>query len=141
MAEAYATWQDVQNGLEKPIPTALQPKVTEFLGRASRRLRMIRPKLAPALINLDPVTDDLPLFVKDMVVEAAEAKLRNFGGLSSESAGVFAVTRDEFWAKGRIKFDPADLAILDEHIDATMGELARGPVHMHVPTWRQPRPL
>lgn len=140
MAEAYATWEDVQQGLEKPIPTALQPKVDVFLGRASRRLRLIRPKLEPILAAADP-EGDLALFVKDMVMEAAEAKLRNFGGLSSESAGVFAVTRDEFWAKGRIKFDPADLDLLDEHIDATLSEVVRGPVHMHVPAWRQPSPL
>ncbi len=137
MADAYATWDDVQKGFEKPIPTALQPKVDEFLARASRRLRLIRPKLEAAL-GAAADDSDLTLFVQDMVIEAGEAKLRNFGGFSSESAGVFSVTRDDFWAKGRIKFDPADLEILDGKIDETFGATVRGPIRMHIPEWRQP---
>lgn len=137
MADAYATWQNVQDGFEKPIPAALQPKVEEFLVRASRRLRMMKPKLVAALAAADEGSD-LAGFVKDMVVEAGEAKLRNFGGFTSESAGVFSVTRDDFWAKGRIKFDPVDLALLDEHIDATFGATVTGPIKMPIPAWRQP---
>lgn len=137
MADAYATWQDVQEGFEKPIPTALQSKVDEFLARASRRLRLMKPKLTAALSATD-VDSDLAGFVKDIVIEAGEAKLRNFGGFTSESAGVFSVTRDDFWAKGRIKFDPVDLALLDEHIDATFGATVTGPIKMPIPAWRQP---
>lgn len=135
--DPYAVCADVQKGFEKPIPASLQPKVDEFLLRASRRLRMMKPKLAGALENA--ATDsDLPGFVKDIVVEAAERKLRNFGGFSSESAGVFSVTRYDQFATGRISFDEDDLALLDEYLDDTLGAVVRGPVKIGLPSWRIP---
>lgn len=134
---AYATWQDVQKGFEKPIPTGLQPKVDEFLARASRRLRATKSKLHNALENSEPESE-LELFVKDIVVEAGEMKLRNFGGFSSESAGVFSVTRYEDFAKGKIRFDPDDLALLDGMLDDKFGATIRGPVKIGLPAWRIP---
>ncbi|WNY15143.1 head-to-tail adaptor [Rhodococcus phage MacGully] len=138
MAEVvYGTFEDVQNGFEKPIPVPLRPKVEEFLARASRRLRMIKPKLAPALVGAGP-DSDLPGFIRDMVVDAAERKLRNPGGYSSENAGVFSVTRYDDFAKGRITFDPDDLALLDQYIDDTFSAVVRGPVRIGIPSWRIP---
>lgn len=134
---AYADWNDVQKGFEKPIPTGLQPKVDEFLARASRRLRVTKRTLQAALDNSLP-DSDLSAFVKDMVVEAGEMKLRNFGGFSSESAGVFSVTRYEDFAKGKIRFDPDDLALLDEMLDDKFGATVRGPVKIGIPSWRIP---
>lgn len=136
MPDAYATWQDVQSGFEKPIPVGLQPKVDEFLARASRRLRVTKKLVGGAMIS-EP-DSDLALFVKDMVVEAGEMKLRNFGGFTSESAGVFSVTRYEDFAKGKIRFDPEDLALLDEMLDDKFGEKARGPIKISLPAWRIP---
>lgn len=134
---AFAEAADVQAGFEKPIPTALYPKVDEFLARASRRLRMMKPKLDAALANPDaPVV--LAGFVKDMVVDAGERKMRNPGGFSHENAGVFSVSRYEDFAKGRITFDPEDLALLDGYIDETFGEIVRGPVKSVIPGWRRP---
>ncbi|WNM69938.1 head-to-tail adaptor [Rhodococcus phage GuyFagieri] len=137
MAEVYGTWTDVQEGFEKPIPASLQPKVDVFLARASRRLRIKKPKLAAALAAA-PADSDLAGFVKDMVVDAAERKLRNPGGFSHENAGVFSVSRYDDFAKGRITFDPEDLATLDELIDGTFGSVIRGPVKIGIPAWRRP---
>ena len=138
MAEVvYGTVEDVQRGFEKPIPPTLAPKVTEFLTRASRRLRMMKPKLPVALLEAGPGSD-LPGFVRDMVVDAAERKLRNPGGFSSENAGVFSVTRYDDFAKGRITFDPEDLALLDQYIDETLGAIVRGPIRIGLPAWRIP---
>lgn len=134
---AFASWQDVQDGFEKPIPPPLQPRVTEFLERASRRLRIIKPKLSGALTRAAP-DSDLVGFVKDMVVDAAERKLRNPGGFSHENAGVFSISRYEDFSKGRITFDPADLAILDEHIDETYGVTLLGPIRSRIPEQRWP---
>ena len=134
---SYATWQDVQKGFEKPIPASLGEKVDEFLARASRRLRMTRSLVGPAMEAADPESD-LAGFVKDMVVEAAERKLRNFGGFSSESAGVFAVTRYDDFAKGKIRFDEDDLDLLDEYLDETLGRVVRGPIKIGLPAWRVP---
>jgi len=133
----YATWQDVQNGFEKPIPPSLHPKVDEFLERASRRLRMLKPKLAGALEQSGPESD-LRGFVKDMVVDAAERKLRNPGGYSHENAGVFSISRYEDFSKGRIDFNPEDLALLDEHIDEFAGATIRGPIRSQITGWRFP---
>ncbi|WGH20816.1 head-to-tail adaptor [Gordonia phage Commandaria] len=149
---ALATFEHVQSGFEKPIPPSLKPKVEVFLGRASRRLHLIVPKLAAALereladSDYDPVqpdseTNEPPLvigFVRDMVVQAAENKLRNFGGFSSESAGVFSATREDYWAKGRITFEPEDLAMLREAIDETFGAVLTGPIRTSVPPHRWP---
>lgn len=133
----YATWQDVQDGFEKPIPPSVQPKVDEFLERASRRLRILRKQLQPALDQAGP-DSDLSGFVKDMVVDAAERKLRNPGGFSHENAGVFSVSRYEDFSKGRIDFNPEDLALLDQHIDDTFGAVVRGPIRSHITGWRFP---
>lgn len=134
---AFAEVSDVQAGFEKPIPTSLHPKVDLFLARASRRLRLLKPKLGAALVSPDAPAD-LTGFVKDMVVDAAERKLRNPGGFSHENAGVFSVSRYEDFAKGRITFDPEDLALLDGYIDETFGELVRGPIKSVIPVWRRP---
>jgi hypothetical protein len=134
---AYATWEDVQKGFEKPIPAINQPVVTEFLIRASRRLRMMKGKLAAALVTEGPESD-LAGFVKDMVVDAAERKLRNPGGFSHENAGVFSVSRYDDFAKGRITFDPTDLALIDEYIDETLDRVVRGPIKIGLPAWRIP---
>lgn len=134
---AYATWEDVQKGFEKPIPAINQPVVTEFLIRASRRLRMVKPKLASALVA-EGTESDLAGFVKDMVVDAAERKLRNPGGFSHENAGVFSVSRYDDFAKGRITFDPQDLALIDEYIDETLDRVVRGPIKIGLPAWRIP---
>ena len=134
---AYATWEDVQKGFEKPIPAINQPVVTEFLIRASRRLRMMKGKLAAALVTEGPESD-LAGFVKDMVVDAAERKLRNPGGFSHENAGVFSVSRYDDFAKGRITFDPQDLALIDEYIDETLDRVVRGPIKIGLPAWRIP---
>lgn len=150
---ALATVQHVQSGFEKPIPSTLQPKVTEFLARASRRLHMIvgtqlQTALDKAIVegNYDPeqpdsdtnVVPNVVGFARDMVVQAAENKLRNFGGFTSESAGVFSVTRDDYWGRGRVTFEPEDLALLQQAIDDTFGETIRGPIHSHVPAHRWP---
>jgi hypothetical protein len=134
---AYATWEDVQKGFEKPIPAINQPVVTEFLVRASRRLRMMKGKLAAALVTEGPESD-LAGFVKDMVVDAAERKLRNPGGFSHENAGVFSISRYDDFAKGRITFDPTDLALIDEYIDETLDRVVRGPIKIGLPAWRIP---
>lgn len=150
-----ATFDHVQSGFEKPIPSSLKPKVEVFLGRASRRLSMIvgetklNAAIEKALAESDydpqsPEDDDnvVPAvvgFARDMVVQAAEAKLRNFSGFSSESAGVFSVTRDDYWAKGRIVFDPEDLALLRGAIDETFDEVAVGPIFSAIPGHRWPR--
>jgi len=134
---AYATWEDVQKGFEKPIPAINQPVVTEFLIRASRRLRMMKGKLAAALVTEGPESD-LAGFVKDMVVDAAERKLRNPGGFSHENAGVFSISRYDDFAKGRITFDPQDLALIDEYIDETLDRVVRGPIKIGLPAWRIP---
>jgi len=134
---AYAEASDVQAGFEKPIPIALQPKVDEFLARASRRLRMMKPKLQAALDSPE-APEDLAGFVKDMVVDAGERKMRNPGGFSHENAGVFSVSRYDDFAKGRITFDPEDLLLLDTYIDETFEEVVRGPVRIRVPAWRRP---
>lgn len=136
---ALAEASDVQAGFEKPIPASLIPKLDVFLARASRRLRMIKPKLQAYLDALeDPDESDFAKFVKDMVIDAAERKLRNPGGFSHENAGVFSVSRYDDFAKGRITFDPEDLALIDETIDATFGELATGPFKSYIPAWRRP---
>lgn len=150
---ALATFADVQRGFEKPIPSAFQPKVEEFLARASRRLHMlVGDKLQPALdkaaaeAGFDPSRPDGPGnwaptvygFARDMVVQAAENKLRNFGGFSSESAGVFSVTREDYWAKGRITFDPDDLLLLQSAIDESFNETILGPIQTRVPNYRMP---
>lgn len=150
---ALATFQDVQRGFEKPIPSPFQPKVEEFLARASRRLHLlVGTKLQPALdkalqeSGYDPTEpegpgNEVPIvygFARDMVVQAAENKLRNFGGFSSESAGVFSVTREEWWAKGRIDFAPEDLLLLQGAIDETFDEVILGPIATRVPNYRLP---
>lgn len=134
---AYAEVSDLQAGFEKPIPSTLHSKIDVFLARASRRLRLIKPKLANALVEAGEESD-LAKFVKDMVVDAAERKARNPGGFSHENAGVFSVSRYEDFAKGRITFDPEDLALLDGYIDETLGELVRGPITSRIPAWRRP---
>ncbi|AYB69749.1 head-to-tail adaptor [Gordonia phage KidneyBean] len=149
---ALATFEHVQSGFEKPIPTSLKPKVEVFLGRASRRLHLEAPKLAAAVekaiaeSDYDPSveeseTNEIPTivgFARDMLVQAAENKLRNFSGYSSESAGVFSVTRDDYWAKGRITFEPDDLRLLNENIDDTFGAVLTGPIRTSVPPHRWP---
>ncbi|UTN91395.1 head-to-tail adaptor [Gordonia phage Outis] len=149
---ALATFEDVQSGYEKPIPASLKPKVEKFLDRASLRLHFMVPKLDAALAKAyaesdydpsAPAGDDnemprVPAFVRDMVVQAAENKLRNFGGFSSESAGVFSVTREDYWAKGRISFDPEDLTLLRGEIDEAFGAYRMGPIRSHVPCTRLP---
>ena len=150
---ALATFDDVQRGFEKPIPSSLKPKVEEFLARASRRLHMIvGPQLQTALDKEiadsgydpeEPEDEENPVpnvvgFVRDMVVQAAENKLRNFSGFTSESAGVFSVTRDDYWGRGRISFEPEDLALLQEAIDDTFGETIRGPIASRIPCHRWP---
>ncbi|AET09862.1 head-tail adaptor Ad1 [Gordonia phage GRU1] len=149
---ALAKFDDVQRGFEKPIPDTLKPKVEEFLGRASRRLHFLVPKLEAALAkayaesDFDPDADEdddneiplVPGFVRDMIVEAAEVKLRNFSGYSSESAGVFSVTREDYWAKGRVTFAPDDLELLNQRIDETFGETITGPIATRVPAHRWP---
>ncbi|QAU07082.1 head-to-tail adaptor [Gordonia phage Sukkupi] len=147
-----ATFDDVQRGYEKPIPQSLKPKVEEFLRRASRRLRLKVPKLQATIDKVlaessyDPAlpeseTNEIPDVVgyaRDMIVQAAEVKLRNFGGFSSESAGVFSVTREDYWSTGRIDFSPADLELLQESIDDTFGELLTGPIRSPIPCTRWP---
>lgn len=150
---AIATFDDVQRGFEKPIPNSLKPKVDEFLGRASRRLHMIvGAKLQTALDKAldesgydpeqpDSETNEPPVvfgFARDMIVQAAENKLRNFGGYTSESAGVFSVTRDDYWGRGRITFEPEDLGLLNSAIDDTFGELLTGPIRSPIPCHRWP---
>lgn len=150
---AIATFEDVQRGFEKPIPNSLKPKVDEFLGRASRRLHMIvGAKLQTALDKAieesgynpsEPEDEDneAPVvfgFARDMIVQAAENKLRNFGGYTSESAGVFSVTRDDYWGRGRITFEPEDLALLNKEIDDTFGETIMGPIRTPIPPHRWP---
>lgn len=134
---AFAEVSDVQAGFEKPIPASLHPKVDLFLARASRRLRLLKPKL-PAALESPTAPEDLAGFVKDMVVDAAERKLRNPGGFSHENAGVFSVSRYEDFARGRITFDPEDLLLLDGYIDETFGEMVRGPIKSVIPGWRRP---
>lgn len=151
---ALATFEDVQRGFEKPIPTSLKTKVEEFLARASRRLYLIvgsdklQKAIDKALEESDydpsqPPSDDneIPVvlgFARDMVVQAAENKLRNFSGYTSESAGVFSVTRDDYWGRGRVTFEPEDLALLNSAIDDTFGEVIRGPIRSSVPAHRWP---
>ncbi|AXH49766.1 head-to-tail adaptor [Gordonia phage Pleakley] len=150
---ALATFDHVQRGFEKPIPNTLKPKVEEFLARASRRLHMIvgaqlQTALDKAIIesNYDPeqpedddnVVPHVVGFARDMVVQAAENKLRNFGGYTSESAGVFSVTRDDYWGRGRVTFEPEDLALLQQAIDDTFGETIRGPIRSPIPAHRWP---
>ncbi|AKJ72363.1 hypothetical protein AU099_gp20 [Gordonia phage GTE8] len=149
---ALATFDHVQSGFEKPIPSSLKPKVEVFLGRASRRLHLVVPKLAAAIdkalaeSDYDPEspedeTNEVPVvvgFARDMIVQAAENKLRNFSGYSSESAGVFSVTREDYWAKGRIVFEPEDLRLLNENIDETFGAVLTGPIRTSVPPHRWP---
>lgn len=134
---AYADWSDVAAGFERPIPTKLHAVIDVFLARASRRLRILKPTLAAALTEADE-DSDLPGFVKDMVVDAGERKLRNPGGFSHEAAGVFSVSRYDDFAKGRITFDPEDLRLLDSYIDITLGEIVRGPIRSPIPAWRVP---
>lgn len=152
---ALASVEDVQRGFEKPIPSSLQPKVTEFLVRASRRLHLLvggaklqnaldkalleNPGYDPSLPDADD--NEPPVvygFARDMVVQAAENKLRNFGGFSSESAGVFSVTREDYWARGRVTFEPEDLALLNKAIDDTFDEVIRGPIRSSIPSHRWP---
>ncbi|AXH50311.1 head-to-tail adaptor [Gordonia phage Emianna] len=149
---ALATFEHVQSGFEKPIPTSLKPKVEVFLGRASRRLHLLVPKLAAAVEKAlaesdynpsaeESETNEIPTivgFARDMIVQAAENKLRNFSGYSSESAGVFSVTREDWWAKGRVDFAPEDLRILNENIDDTFGAVLTGPIRTSVPPHRWP---
>lgn len=152
---ALATFDHVQSGFEKPIPASLKPKVEVFLERASRRLHMILggARLQTALdkataeAGYDPTspeseTNVVPVvvgFARDMVVQAAELKLRNFGGFTSESAGVFSVTRDDYWGRGRISFEADDLALLEAAIDDTFGETIRGPIRSSIPRHRWPQ--
>ena len=134
---AYATWEDVQKGFEKPIPAINQPVVDEFLVRASRRLRMTKSKLAAALATAGEESD-LAGFIKDIVVDAAERKMRNPGGFSHENAGVFSISRYDDFAKGRITFDPQDLLLIDQYVDETLDAVVRGPIKISLPAWRIP---
>jgi hypothetical protein len=134
---AYAEWKDVQAGFERPIHDRYHSIIDVFLARASRRLRILKSGLVAALRDVSEHSD-LALFVKDMVVDAAERKLRNPGGFSHEAAGVFSTSRYDDFAKGRITFDPEDLKLLDGYIDATFGEVVRGPVQIPIPAWRLP---
>lgn len=139
MAEfAFATWDDVQRGFEKPIPIAVQPLVTEFLVRASTRLRLPRPTLKARFEAATDPDDAFRMFVRDMTIDASEVKLRNPGGFSHENAGVFSISRYEDYAKGRIRFDPEDLALLDDLLDAERNAVATGPVRMPIPEYRLP---
>jgi hypothetical protein len=139
---AYATFADVQEGYEKPIPGSLTPKVEKFLSRASTRLSVVvksrtgielRPKW-----EAEDDESDLKLFVRDMVSDAAERKFRNPAGFSHENAGIFSISRWEDFAKGRIDFDPEDLALLDGLLESTAKERILGPIRMVVPEYRLP---
>lgn len=143
MAEfAYADVGDVQRGFEKPIPTIHQPKVTEFLVRASTRLDvMVQFRTGvPLRPRWESEAEDssFRLFVKDMVTDAAERKFRNPGGLSHENAGIFSISRYEDFSKGRITFDPEDLAMLDSMLESTRHERHHGPIRSAIPTHRWP---
>lgn len=135
---AFATFEDVQRGFEKPIPLAVQPLVTEFLVRASTRLRLPRPSLKARFEAATDPDDAFRLFVRDITIDASEVKLRNPGGFSHENAGVFSISRYEDYAKGRIRFDPLDLADLDDILDTERNKLATGPVRTPIPCYRLP---
>lgn len=138
MAYSFATADDLSKGFEKPIPDAVKPLVTEFLVRASTRLRLPRPTLRAKFDAITDEDDAFKLFVKDMVIDASEVKLRNPGGFSHENAGVFSISRYEDYAKGRIRFDPEDLAMLDDLLDKGRNQIATGPVRTPVPEYRLP---
>ncbi len=136
-ALAFADSADVQAGFERPIPARFISVIDVFLGRASRRLRLLKPTLVTALAEAGD-DSDLAQFVRDMVVDAAERKFRNPSGHSHEAAGVFSISRYDDFAKGRITFDPEDLKLLDGYIDSTLGQLVRGPIKIPLPSWRVP---
>ena len=73
-----------------------------------------------------------------MVSDAAERKFRNPAGFSHENAGIFSISRWEDFAKGRIDFDPEDLALLDGLLESTAKERILGPIRMVVPEYRLP---
>ncbi len=136
-ALAFADSADVQAGFERPIPARFISVIDVFLGRASRRHRLLKPTLVTALAEAGD-DSDLAQFVRDMVVDAAERKFRNPSGHSHEAAGVFSISRYDDFAKGRITFDPEDLKLLDGYIDSTLGQLVRGPIKIPLPSWRVP---
>lgn len=139
---AYATVADVQRGLEKQIPTALDVVVTEFLERASNRLSVTM--VQRGVPNLreqweDSAEDsDLRIFVRNIVADSAERRFRNPGGFSSENAGIFSVTRYDDFAKGKIAFDPDDLELLDGLVATTTAGREMGPINSRIPAWNRP---
>ena len=138
LPEPFAVAADVQAGFEKPIPAPFLDIVTVFLRRASTRLCVKVSGLAEAYAEADEESI-LREFVKDIVVDAAERKIRNPGGFSHENAGIFSVSRYEDFAKGRITFDPEDLADLEDMLDEERGRLAVGPIRTSVPGWNRPQ--
>lgn len=137
-AFTFAVCADLQAGFEKPIPPINQPIVDEFLRRASTRL-MVKVSGLKAAWDVDEDPDSvLRQFVKDMVVDAAERKVRNPGGFSHENAGIFSVSRYEDFAKGRISFDPEDLAELEELLQTDKNAVFRGPISSLPPSWQRP---
>ena len=139
---AYASVEDVQRGFEKPIPDVHKPKVTEFLGRASTRLSvMVQFRTGMSLRtrwDSEPEDSEFRLFVRDIVTDAAERKFRNPGGFSHENAGVFSISRYEDFAKGRITFDPEDLAMLDSMLESRKHDRVLGPIRTRTPVVRWP---
>lgn len=138
-AFTFAVCADLQKGFEKPIPQVNQAIVDEFLRRASTRLMVILPGLKVAWEEDDTDPDSvLRTFVRDMVVDAAERKVRNPGGFSHENAGIFSVSRYEDFSKGRIDFNPEDLALLEGMLDTGKNHVFRGPIQTRIPHWNRP---
>ena len=139
---AYATVADVQRGLEKQIPTALDVVVTEFLERASNRLSVTMTNRGAVNLRAQweesEEDSDLWIFVRNLVADSAERRFRNPGGFSSENAGIFSVTRYDDFAKGKITFDPDDLDLLDGLLETTSGGREIGPINSRIPDWNRP---
>ena len=137
-AFTFADYADLQAGFEKPIPVANQPIVDEFLRRASTLLIVkVGTTLQSSWDDAEP-DSVLRTFVKDMVVDAAERKIRNPGGFSHENAGIFSVSRYDDFAKGRITFNPEDLKDLEELLETGKNAVHRGPISTKPPAWQRP---
>jgi hypothetical protein len=116
----YADWTDVTLVAPIPLPTTLQPRVTEYVNQASVRLRAIVPGLDNRLASGNLEAD----LVKGVVVDAVLRLVYNPTGAQSQTAGPFNTSKAGGVAGDAIVFDPDQISLLllqEETVPGTFG--------------------
>jgi hypothetical protein len=104
----YATWQDVVDTYELPIPAEHQPRIEKLLAQASARLTALVPSL-PTRVNAGTVDPELP---SSLVVDAVLRVYRNPAGVTQQTVGPFNRSFSKDAQHNDLYFDPAQVQAL-----------------------------